>query len=114
MQHADITDTEGLHEPKGASTATSGQVYVADGAGSGAWTDPTIDVFTVTVATDVDNLTENAGAIGGTNNGDLPDISTVSASYTQAEVVAIRDSVRELATTVNSLLTSLRTAGLIA
>jgi hypothetical protein len=27
-----------LHEPKGASTAASGDVYVADGAGSGVWT----------------------------------------------------------------------------
>ena len=27
-----------MHEPKGASTAASGDVYVADGAGSGVWT----------------------------------------------------------------------------
>ncbi len=27
-----------LHEPKGAATATSGQVYVANGSGSGTWT----------------------------------------------------------------------------
>lgn len=37
IQHSVLTDPE-LHEPKGASTATDGQVYVADGAGSGAWT----------------------------------------------------------------------------
>lgn len=35
--HKDLTGTD-LHEPKGASTASSGQVYVADGSGSGAWT----------------------------------------------------------------------------
>lgn len=34
--HADLTGSD-LHEPKGVSGATSGQVYVADGAGSGAW-----------------------------------------------------------------------------
>lgn len=28
-----------LHEPKGASTATVGQIYITDGAGSGAFTD---------------------------------------------------------------------------
>ena len=28
-----------LHEPKGASTAVAGAVYVADGAGSGTWED---------------------------------------------------------------------------
>jgi hypothetical protein len=36
IQHADIPDAQ-RHEPKGASTATSGQVWVADGAGSGAF-----------------------------------------------------------------------------
>lgn len=36
--HKDLTGAE-LHEPKGADTATSGQVYVANGSGSGTWTD---------------------------------------------------------------------------
>lgn len=35
--HSQLSGAE-LHEPKGAENATSGQVYVADGAGSGAWT----------------------------------------------------------------------------
>lgn len=35
--HSSLTDPN-LHEPKGVSTATSGQVYVANGSGSGAWT----------------------------------------------------------------------------
>lgn len=34
--HGSITDPN-IHEPKGASTATAGQVYAADGAGSGTW-----------------------------------------------------------------------------
>lgn len=37
--HASLTGAD-LHESKGVSTATSGQVYVADGAGSGTWTTP--------------------------------------------------------------------------
>ena len=37
IQHSSLTDSDGLHEPKGVSTATSGDVYVADGAGSGDW-----------------------------------------------------------------------------
>lgn len=36
IEHNVITDPE-IHEPKGASTASSGQVYVSNGAGSGSW-----------------------------------------------------------------------------
>jgi nucleoside phosphorylase len=36
IQHAVIEDPD-IHEPKGVATATVGQVYVADGAGSGDW-----------------------------------------------------------------------------
>jgi hypothetical protein len=41
VQHSALTGSS-LHEPKGVATATSGQVYVADGSGSGAWTSQTI------------------------------------------------------------------------
>ncbi len=51
-------------------------------------------------------LTENSGAVGGTNDGDMPDIGTVGASYVQAEVVAIRDAVREVAAKLNAMLTA--------
>lgn len=37
INHSALTDPY-LHEPKGAATATSGQVYVANGSGSGTWT----------------------------------------------------------------------------
>jgi hypothetical protein len=37
VNHNSLTDPY-IHEPKGASTATSGQVYVANGSGSGTWT----------------------------------------------------------------------------
>jgi len=37
VNHSALTDPY-LHEPKGAATATSGQVYVANGSGSGTWT----------------------------------------------------------------------------
>lgn len=36
IQHRNISDTE-AHEPKNISTATSGQVYAANGSGSGVW-----------------------------------------------------------------------------
>lgn len=37
--HKNLTGTE-LHEPKGAASASVGTTYIADGAGSGTWTDP--------------------------------------------------------------------------
>ena len=45
-EHVDIADGE-RHEPKGASTATVGQVYVSDGAASGSWEDFAYDINTV-------------------------------------------------------------------
>ena len=42
-EHVDIADGE-RHEPKGASTATIGQVYVSDGAASGSWEDFSYDI----------------------------------------------------------------------
>lgn len=36
IQHRDIPDAQ-RHEPKGASTATNGQVWVANGSGGGAF-----------------------------------------------------------------------------
>jgi len=37
VQHSSLPDAE-LHEPKGVAAASSGEVYVADGSASGAWT----------------------------------------------------------------------------
>ena len=37
VQHNTITDPD-IHEPKGISTASVDQVYIANGEGSGAWT----------------------------------------------------------------------------
>jgi hypothetical protein len=36
VAHASLTGAE-LHEPKGADAAAAGEVYIADGAGSGSW-----------------------------------------------------------------------------
>jgi len=36
IEHVNITDPQ-IHEPKGTATAQAGHVYVANGAGSGAW-----------------------------------------------------------------------------
>jgi hypothetical protein len=49
-QHVNITDPD-IHEPVGASTASTGTVYVSDGAGSGTWTLPI-----VTLTADIDDV----------------------------------------------------------
>lgn len=46
VEHKDLTGTQ-LHEPKGASTATAGSVYVANGSGSGAWSPLTGTIYNV-------------------------------------------------------------------
>lgn len=58
LDHKDITEAF-LHEPKGVSTATAGQAYLADGAGSGVWT----------------NLETGNKVILISSLADLPDIS---------------------------------------
>jgi len=66
VQHSALTGAE-LHEPKGAASAASGRVYVADGAASGAWT-ALQDIYTG-VITDVSTSETiyipiaNAGAV---------------------------------------------------
>ena len=37
VNHGTLTDPY-LHEPKGIASASAGEIYIADGAGSGAWT----------------------------------------------------------------------------
>lgn len=57
-QHATLTGSN-LHEPKGVASANSDEVYVADGAGSGAWTDET-DWRLVPVYAELDDVSSNA------------------------------------------------------
>lgn len=52
------------------------------------------------------DLTENAGAIGGVNDGNLPDLSAPTAALNA-------EAIRELAARVNALQTMMRTAGLL-
>lgn len=49
VSHASLTGSQ-LHEPKGAAAAALGQVYVANGSGSGTWTDIGTSSFTGMIA----------------------------------------------------------------
>lgn len=42
VQHSTLTSAE-LHEPKGVAAAAAGAVYIANGAGSGSWSQPVVD-----------------------------------------------------------------------
>lgn len=57
-------------------------------------------------STVIADLTEDGGAIGGTSDGDLPDLTTPGAAANTA-------SVRELATRINALQAELRAMGIL-
>lgn len=44
LEHATLSGAQ-LHEPKGIETASVGEVYVANGSGSGSWEDPLASVY---------------------------------------------------------------------
>lgn len=73
ISHKNITDPQ-IHEPKGVSAATSGQVYVADGSGSGDWTDrDSIGGQDILLA-----ATENQGPLTGGATVTPKDLGTIS------------------------------------
>lgn len=60
--HRDLTGAE-LHEPKGVESALSGTVYVANGSGSGVWSNLGSDRVTLmTLTSEGGNLTIPTGA----------------------------------------------------
>ena len=139
-QHKDLTDPY-LHEPIGASTATAGQVYVANGTGSGEFKKlPISDVsFTKTSVAELTPTTINAAtSINGaallqTATGVMTDVaydnSTPTATinsinknlkelYTntsQSVVISgqMKTAIQALESKLNALIDSLTTAGVI-
>lgn len=61
VNHSSLTDPY-IHEPKGASNAAAGRVYVANGSGSGAWT-------------------AKETLVGETLNGYIEDVSSVETVH---------------------------------
>lgn len=59
-------------------------------------------------------LTENSGAIGGTNDGDLPDLTTPDAAGNAAAVRELATAVNTLTTKLNAVIAVLEGAGLAA
>ena len=81
IEHKDLPDSL-LHEPKGASTAVAGTVYVADGAGSGSFqklpttsldiTAPSVPVISHTAIAETASL--DGSTLSQAADGSLTDI----------------------------------------
>lgn len=78
IEHKNIPDAE-LHEPKGVSTAQAGEVYVANGSGSGAWRD--ISKFK---AVEVTSESDFPAPIGGVSTLEDGTIYTVRGAVNMA------------------------------
>lgn len=85
IQHKDLPD-QYLHEPKGASTAVQGTLYVADGNGSGAFIFPDLSsldfdrtiVGTLTITSIPTPITENGAGLTESIDGSMSDIGYVT------------------------------------
>lgn len=141
IQHADLPD-QYLHEPKGASTAVAGTVYVASGDGSGSFSKLPVSsldftgqqVPEITLTTIPTPVSETGTGLLQTADGTMSDVSYVTQVpvttineinknfkelYTIYEKdveihSAVKSDVEALAAKVNSLITALATIGLIA
>ena len=84
IEHNELPD-ELLHEPKGASTAVAGTVYVADGAGSGSFQKLPTTSLNITIPeiasaahTDVDSTVDLDGStLSQAADGSLTDIPSL-------------------------------------
>ena len=141
IEHKDLPDSL-LHEPKGASTATLGMTYVADGdaAGSFQFLPLTYVDFTrtsvgeITPATITSIVTVTGAGLSQTADGILSDVPAAAGipqtitnkiNKNASELLRLYNNlstiktdlgtaISALETKVNSLITALETAGVIS
>lgn len=123
IEHSELPDNL-LHEPKGASTAAAGTVYIADGAGSGSFEklpttslDITIPTVTTAVHTAVDDTVDLDGStLSQAADGSLTDIpSLVNIPQTltnkinenAAELLRLYNNQKQINQQVSTSLTNL-------
>lgn len=94
--HKNLTGAD-LHEPKGIESATSGQVYVANGAGSGNWTSKNGDILNANYFTLQGYMADigNAGAPSGSCYFYIPQ---------KCEIVKFASVIHAALTGANSIL----------
>lgn len=140
IQHSQLPD-ELLHEPKGASTALEGTVYIADGEGSGSFdflpmsdvAYTRTEVASLTPATITSTVSLDGSTLSQTPDGvlldvpaqvDVPVAITNKINENAAELLRlynnqatinsnISDAISALETKLNDLITALNTAGVI-
>lgn len=91
IAHASLTGSD-LHEPKGISGATSGQVYIANGSGSGAWTDTGATIGTANFTTGDLKPTIKTSADTGwvmLDDGSIGDLSSSATTLASAGTSAL-------------------------
>jgi hypothetical protein len=114
-----VVETDGYFDSEDEVMATGDAIiviYDIDGTMSGriyAVTKATGDIALTGVTADqaalggIAPLTENSGAIGGTNDGDLPALTGSPAGTDAAIITALIAAVREIAAKQNVLLAAL-------
>ena len=121
IEHATLPD-ELLHEPKGASKAVAGTVYVADGAGKGSFkkvpsTSLDFDKVTITPITPItfkDNLDIDTSQLQQGTDNTLEDISTNilpvdvvnTINKNTAELAAMYENIVEILTQLKTSVTN--------
>ena len=81
IEHVNIPDAF-LHEPKGVAGASANTMYIADGAGSGSWSQLPLSEVSFTPVTIV-NLTNNVTGASDDIVGNLNTATTLTGSMLQ-------------------------------
>lgn len=140
IEHKDLPDSL-CHEPKGASTATAGTVYIADGNGAGAFGKLPVSSLNMTIESVANMVTPSIvtpvsitdGGLSQTATGILTDVSayvgippaiTTKINLTSSELYRfannqttinnqVSTAITDIVTKLNQILTALKNEGLI-
>lgn len=86
IKHGDIVEADGIHEPKGVNTATSGQAYIADGAASGAWEGVQRTGYSCLKCSTTGNTTGITTAYQALNNANVGGTCTWSTNIVSSDI----------------------------
>lgn len=125
IQHSELPDNL-LHEPKGASTAAAGTLYIADGEGSGAFAKVPVSSLDIAVPSVADltpttitpTVTLNSSGLAISPDGVLTDIAAspdIPVAYTNkinknaSEVARLFDNQSQINTNIRTAVSNLET-----